>query len=106
MYIGDREQLGLESSDPFLLVEKRLQNVIAKLEDIELTDNHWEIIQLLKAFYQRYQTSPAMRPLVKFTQQELGENKGNSIYLMKLFPNGPAKVGCKIAGLPRPTNCI
>ena len=50
--------------------------------------------------------SPAMRVLVKHTREQLGEEKGNSIYLLKLFPGSPAKVLAKISGLPRPTNCL
>ena len=80
--------------------------LIAKKEGIELTDNHWEIITSIQAFYQRYEVSPAMRPLVNYIAIELGEQKGNSIYLMQLFPNSPAKLISKIAGLPRPTNCL
>jgi tRNA 2-thiouridine synthesizing protein E len=47
-----------------------------------------------------------MRPLVKQVREQLGEDKANSIYLMQLFPGSPAKLLAKIAGLPRPTNCL
>ena len=73
---------------------------------VELTDAHWEVIQLVRAFYAKHELSPAMRPLVKWVKQSLGEDKGTSIYLMSLFPGNPAKLSAKIAGLPRPTNCI
>ena len=79
---------------------------LAMQEKISLTDSHWEIIELVRQFFQQYQHSPEMRPLVKFTKQELGVKKGNSIYLLALFPNSPAKLACKIAGLPRPANCL
>jgi len=85
---------------------KQIAVELAAQEKITLTDNHWEIIQLVRDFYQRYQHSPEMRPLVKFTQQQLGEKKGTSLYLLSLFPNSPAKLACKIAGLPRPANCL
>jgi len=79
---------------------------LAATEKITLTDKHWEIIRLARIFYQKHQHSPEMRPLVKFTKQELGEEKGSSLYLLSLFPNSPAKLACKIAGLPRPANCL
>jgi len=47
-----------------------------------------------------------MRPLVRLTARELGSDKGNSIYLLRLFPGNPALVASRIAGLPRPENCF
>jgi tRNA 2-thiouridine synthesizing protein E len=79
---------------------------IASGEGIELTDAHWEIIELLREFYRRFEASPANRALVKFTARELGPEKGRSIYLMSLFPGSPAKIGSKVAGLPKPDNCL
>jgi tRNA 2-thiouridine synthesizing protein E len=79
---------------------------IAAREGIELGDAHWEIIELLREFYRRFEASPANRALVKFTAQELGRDKGRSVYLMSLFPGSPAKLGSKIAGLPKPENCL
>ena len=79
---------------------------IAQGENIDLEEAHWEIIYLLRDYYQRFEASPANRALVKFTRQQLGEDKGRSIYLLTLFPGSPAKVGSKIAGLPKPDNCL
>lgn len=73
---------------------------------ITLTPQHWEVIQLLQEFHATYEHAPSMRPLVKWIATHLGEAKGNSLYLMRLFPGNPAKLGAKIAGLPRPTNCL
>jgi tRNA 2-thiouridine synthesizing protein E len=79
---------------------------LAQQEGITLGDAHWEILHLVREFYQRFHHSPEMRPLVKFARQQLGENKGSSLYLLSLFPDSPAKRACKIAGLPRPANCL
>jgi tRNA 2-thiouridine synthesizing protein E len=79
---------------------------LAKQENISLTAAHWEIINLLQDFYQEFEISPAMRALVKYTEKKLGPEKGKSIYLLQLFPPSPAKIASKIAGLPRPTNCL
>ncbi len=80
--------------------------VLARNEDIILTPEHWEVIEILREFYREFELSPAMRPLVKRVGQKLGPDKGRSIYLMKLFPPSPAKIASKIAGLPRPDNCL
>jgi len=79
---------------------------IAGSEGIALSEAHWEIIDLLREYYRRFEASPANRALVKFTSQELGNDKGRSVYLMSLFPGSPAKLGSKIAGLPKPDNCL
>lgn len=83
-----------------------LAPLIAAQENIELTPQHWEVIKFVRDFYLEYNTSPAIRALVKAMAKKLGEDKGNSIYLYKLFPKGPAKQATKIAGLPKPVKCI
>lgn len=79
---------------------------LASNENISLTEAHWEIILLLRSFYQQFEISPAMRPLVKYISQQLGKDKGNSLYLLQLFPGSPAKIASKVAGLPKPDNCL
>lgn len=86
--------------------DEKVAHALALRENIELTPAHWEIIHVLRDFYQRFEHSPAMRILVKSVKQTLGEDKGNSLYLMQLFPDSPAKRAARIAGLPRPTNCL
>jgi tRNA 2-thiouridine synthesizing protein E len=88
------------------LWSKRIAEALAAQENIELTAEHWEIIYLLQEFYREFEISPAMRALVKYTEKKLGTDKGRSVYLLQLFPPSPARVASKIAGLPRPTNCL
>ncbi|MCB1842828.1 MAG: TusE/DsrC/DsvC family sulfur relay protein [Halioglobus sp.] len=79
---------------------------IAAAEDISLSEAHWELIYLLREYYAEFDSSPAMRPLVKYCALKLGTDKGKSVYLMSLFPGSPAKLGSKVAGLPKPDNCL
>lgn len=79
---------------------------IAAAEGLTLTQAHWEIIDLIRRFYAEFDLSPAMRPLVKYTALHLGAEKGKSVYLLSLFPGSPPKLAAKIAGLPRPANCL
>ncbi len=83
-----------------------LAEQIAANEGIQLSPAHWELISLIRQFYSEFQLSPAMRPLIKYTRQHLGSEKASSLYFLKLFPGSPAKVLSKIAGLPRPENCL
>jgi len=78
----------------------------ATLDGLVLTQAHWAVIHLVREFHARTENSPAMRPLVRLVREKLGSEYGNSIYLMQLFPGSPAKRIARIAGLPRPTNCL
>jgi tRNA 2-thiouridine synthesizing protein E len=79
---------------------------LAEREQLQLTDEHREILDLLRAFYSEFQLSPANRPLVKYVALKLGPEKGNSMHLNRLFKGTPAKLAAKLAGLPKPTNCL
>jgi tRNA 2-thiouridine synthesizing protein E len=79
---------------------------IAKAENVEMGENHWEVVNFLREYYTEYQIAPAVRVLTKAIGKKLGADKGNSKYLYELFPYGPAKQACKIAGLPKPTGCV
>ena len=81
-------------------------NALATTCDITLSEQHWELIALVQRYYQQFGLSPAMRPLIKYAKLELGADKGNSLYFLRYFPGSPAKQLSKIAGLPRPDNCL
>jgi tRNA 2-thiouridine synthesizing protein E len=73
---------------------------------LKLTQEHWQIIAILREFHRTTGVSPMMRPLVKLVRERLGQQAGNSLHLHTLFPGNPAKLAAKVAGLPRPTNCL
>lgn len=81
-------------------------SALAAAEDIQLTPEHWEVLELLRSFYAEFKLSPATRPLIKYTALKLGADKGNSLHLNRLFKGTPAKLAAKLAGLPKPTNCL
>jgi tRNA 2-thiouridine synthesizing protein E len=77
-----------------------LAAAIAKTEDVdELTEDHWKVINYLRDYYQEFGIAPMIRKLCKQTGFKLK-------YIYELFPSGPAKGACKIAGLPKPTGCV
>jgi tRNA 2-thiouridine synthesizing protein E len=86
--------------------EPGVADVMSKEDDLELTEDHWEIINFLREYYEEYQIAPAVRVLTKAVGKKLGKEKGNSKYLYELFPYGPGKQACRYAGLPKPTGCV
>ena len=88
------------------LWSEALAEAIAEQESITLSAEHWEVVRFVRDFYLEFNTSPAIRMLVKAMAKKYGEEKGNSRYLYRLFPKGPAKQATKIAGLPKPVKCI
>ena len=86
--------------------DENVATALALEEEITLSPTHWEVINLLRIFYNRHQMSPANRALVNLVKRELGADKGKSVYLMRLFKGSPAKTVSKIAGLPKPENCL
>jgi tRNA 2-thiouridine synthesizing protein E len=73
---------------------------LAKTEGVDdLTDEHWVLINYLRNYYLKFGIAPMIRKVCKETKFDL-----KKIY--ELFPSGPAKGGCKVAGLPKPTGCV
>lgn len=84
----------------------QIAEYLAQQQNIILTAEHWEIINLMRNFYFQYNASPSIRALVNAVKQQYGDSKGNSIYLHRLFPNKAAIQANLIAGLPKPIRCI
>ena len=103
--------LCLETTDQGFLVKTSEWNEavavqLAALNQIALTEAHWEIILYMRHYYLQYKYLPNARVFTKAIAKEFGEEKGNSRYLHKLFPDGPLKYTCKLAGLPKPPTCL
>ena len=84
----------------------QLALLIARNERIDLQDDHWQVINFLRHYYQQNRIAPTVRVLTQEVRKTLGPEKGNSRYLYRLFPRGTATQASKIAGLPKPTGCI
>ncbi len=85
---------------------KEIAAQIAEAEKVDMTEEHWQVIDFLREYYSEYQIAPAIRVLTKAMKEKFGPEKGSNKYLYDLFPYGPAKQACKIAGLPKPTGCV
>ncbi|RRQ19966.1 TusE/DsrC/DsvC family sulfur relay protein [Thiohalobacter thiocyanaticus] len=85
---------------------ERVAMHMAQKEGIELTAEHWEILNFLRGFYFEYGISPMVKILMRHMREEIGPEKASADYLYKLFPKGPSRQGSRIAGLPEPQGCI
>ncbi len=65
----------------------------------ELTEEHNKVIQVLQEYYEKNGIAPMVRVLSKVTGFKLK-------HIYELFPSGPGKGACKMAGLPKPTGCV
>jgi tRNA 2-thiouridine synthesizing protein E len=79
---------------------EKVAAALASTEGVnDLTENHWKVVNYLREYYLKFGVAPMIRKLCKDTGFKL-----NEIY--ELFPSGPAKGACKVAGLPKPTGCV
>ena len=85
---------------------EQVAQLLADINDISLTAAHWEIISFIRQYYLQYKHLPNARVFAKAIAKTLGEEKANSRYLLRLFPDGPLKYACKLAGLPKPPTCL
>lgn len=73
---------------------------LAKEEGVEeLSEDHWKLINYLRGYFKDYGIAPMVRKMTKESGYSLKE-------IYDLFPSGPAKGACKVAGLPKPTGCV
>jgi len=85
---------------------KQVAEQMAQQDGLVLTTAHWEIIDFMQAYYEQYNHQPNARLFGQAIKKTLGADKGASLYLLKLFPEGPLKYANKYAGLPIPPFCI
>ncbi len=85
--------------DPDLWDEEVAKD-LAKTEGVDdMGEEHWKLVNYLRDYYLKFQIAPMIRKLCKETGLDL-----KKVY--ELFPSGPAKGACKVAGLPKPTGCV
>jgi len=76
--------------------------LIARNDGLTLTQAHWEVLRVMRDYYQRYNITPIKKLLKKALAENLGADKATDEYLDRLFPNDVTTQGSKIAGLPEP----
>lgn len=96
--------IALETDDQGYLLEPDFSDevvqVIAAAEGLTLTDDHWKVVNYLRDEYREHGHTPNFRNMLKGLSDILPDCDSKALYA--LFPVGPAKQGCKVAGLPQP----
>ncbi|MBM3286690.1 MAG: TusE/DsrC/DsvC family sulfur relay protein [Candidatus Eisenbacteria bacterium] len=64
-----------------------------------LTDDHWKVVRFIRSHFLETNLAPMVRTMCKTTGIPLRQ-------IYDLFPSGPAKGACKVAGLPKPDGCV
>ena len=79
---------------------EELAKLIAQEDGIEnLTEDHWKIINIIRANYLEKGLAPMVRVICKESGLKLKQ-------IYELFPLGPARGACRVAGLPTPEGCV
>ena len=65
----------------------------------EINDEHRILVKVLRDYYEKNGIAPMVRILSKVTGFKLK-------HIYELYPSGPGKGACKMAGLPKPTGCV
>ena len=80
--------------------DEDVAELIARSDGIEmLNDKHWAIIRVIRKHYEAKGMAPMVRVLCKEAGVKLRE-------VYELFPLGPARGACRVAGLPKPDGCV
>lgn len=66
---------------------------------VEMNEQQWALVRFIREHWLAHQTAPMIRKLCQATNVNLRT-------IFKLFPSGPAKGACKVAGLPKPEGCV
>lgn len=88
------------------LWDPKVAEHMANADGIDLTADHFAVLEIFREYFRKYEIEPPMRALVKLVAARMGADKANSRFLYRLFPEGPTTQASRYGGLPRPLSCI
>lgn len=74
--------------------------LLAQDEHIELSDDHWDVLHFMRAYYEEHQIAADARFAIKHLAERYGRDAQKRLFI--LFPYGYVKQACKLAGMRRP----
>ncbi len=78
---------------------------MAQIDDVDLYNDHWELIFYFRAYFDENQTAPTMHQMIvglMSKNKKFLEKKKYERHVYSLFPSDPIREICKLAGLPMP----
>lgn len=81
-------------------------NHLAEMEQLEMVDHRWIVVNFVRHFFEERQTVPEARFALKAMRERLGKDKATRKYLYQLFPYGYGQQACKIAGMRMPKKLL
>jgi len=105
------ENRDIEDEDGYLIHfsdwSEALAGHLAQLENIQLEQNHWDVIGIIRQYYSENSFTPMLKMLFNLIAEAKQIEKTEASQLFyQLFPGGPTKQAFKIAGLPKPKSCV
>lgn len=85
--------------DPTIWNEQVAVDLASSEGIASLDEDQWKLVNYLRTYYLEFGIAPMIRKLCKENAFTLGK-------VYEMFPSGPAKGACKVAGLPKPTGCV
>ncbi len=73
---------------------------LAREQDIELDDDHWDAIRFMRQYYDKHQVAADARHVIKHMERRYPGQARHRLF--ELFPYGYPGQACKIAGMRRP----
>jgi dissimilatory sulfite reductase related protein len=65
----------------------------------QMNEHHWAVVRVIRKNFEEKGMAPMVRVICKETGLKLKD-------IYDLFPLGPARGACRIAGLPKPDGCV
>jgi len=87
--------------DPSLW-DRAIAERIALDEALDMTSQHWEVVNYVRNYFEEHHSVPEARVLLKAMETMMGKDRATRKYLYQLFPYGYGQQACKIAGMTKP----
>lgn len=90
----------------YTLWNESVAQQLADSLEIQLSEWHFQVLFAVRQFYQQFGYAPATRPLIKFLMKTVSDDINNAVLQQQFNTGLIARHLCRIAGIPKPANCL